>query len=176
MKRFFLQMGVWLCCLLSLLLVGCSAGGTGVVPVTDGITGYAVIDYRELSVEGQMTCLDNGKLLLEFARPETLSGIVLSWDGQQMAMELAGVTVELQEKAVPEGALIKNMLQVLKAPHREGVLSETGSTYTGAIGEMSYTLICDPDTGLPQSLSVPENELRASFTEMKRLPSSGKTE
>ena len=172
MKRYLLQTGVWLSCLSMFLLMGCSVGSARVMPVTDGITGYAVIDYRELSVEGKVTCLDNGKLMLEFTRPESLGGIVLSWDGQQLAMELAGVTVQLQEKAVPESALIKNMLQVLQAPHQEGALSETGSTYTGTIGEMSYTLVCDPDTGLPKSLSVPENELHATFTEMTRLPSS----
>ncbi len=175
MKRIWVQTCVWLCCLSLLILVGCSAGSGLVPPVTNGFTCTAAIDYRELSVEGTMTCLDNGKLMLSFTRPDTLSGVTISWDGERMAMELGGVTVHLEESAIPQSALIKNILEVLNASHGDGVLSETGSTHTGQIGDMAYTLVCDATTGLPQSLSIPENELRAVFNNAERLPTTPTT-
>ena len=125
MKRIWAQTCVWLCCFSLLVLVGCSAGSGAVPPVTNGFTCTAAIDYRELSVEGTMTCLDDGKLMLSFTHPDTLSGVTISWDGERMAMELAGVTVHLEESAIPQSALIKSVLEVLNASHGDGVLLST---------------------------------------------------
>ncbi len=175
MKRVLLQVGVWLCCLLMLLLVGCAAGRGEVEPITDGFTCRAIIEYRELSLDTKLICLDSGKLYLTFNAPSSLSGITLAWDGQAMTMELGGISIDIAENKVPESALIKGLMHVLTADADSGTLSKEGYVLTGETEGMAYTLVCDPTTGLPRSLSVPDNELYATFTETTLLPDSNKS-
>ena len=40
---------------------------------------------------------------------------------------------------------------------------------SGEVGGKAYELVCDPDTGAPVSLSMPEEELAAVFTEFTSL-------
>lgn len=171
MKRILLQVSVWLCCLGMLLLMGCAAGKEEMQPVTKGFTCRATIEYRELALDGQLTRLDSGKLQLTFNRPASLNGITIGWDGETMTMELGGVSINIAEDKVPESALIKGLLQVLTTKVADGVASKEGYVFTGEVDGQAYTLVCDTATGLPRSLSVPENELHASFTETSLLTS-----
>ena len=169
MKRIFRQVSVWLCCLCLLLLVGCASGKEEVQPVTKGFTCRMAIEYREMELDGQLTRFDNGKLQLAFDRPLSLSGITIGWDGENMTMELGGVSINVAEDKIPEGALVKGLLQVLAAEAVDGVESKEGYVFAGKVDGQAYTLVCDPTTGLPRSLSVPDNELHANFTEASLL-------
>ncbi len=171
MKQILRQVSIWLCCLSLLLLVGCAVGKKEVQPVTRGFTCRTAIEYRELELDGQLTCFDNGKLQLAFSRPLSLSGITIAWDGENMTMELGGVSIRVAEEKIPESALVKGLLQVLTAEAAAGVVSKEGYVFTGEVDGQAYTLVCDATTGLPRSLSVPENELHASFTETSLLTS-----
>ncbi len=168
MKRVLLQAGVWLCCLLMLLTVGCAAEKE-VQPVTDGFSCRADVTYRELALQGVLTRPGNGNLQFAFQEPASLSGIILGWDGQAMTMELGGVSIDIAEEQVPQSALIKCLLQVLASDVSDGVLLQEGYTVSGEVQGTAYTLVCDPSTGLPLSLEVPENELYATFTDAARL-------
>lgn len=176
MKRILYQMSIWLCCLGMLLLVGCATDREEMQPVTKGFTCRARIEYRELELDGQLTCLDDGKLQFTFSQPVSLNGITIGWDGENMTMELGGVSINIAEDKVPESALIKSLLQVLTADAVDGVASKEGYVFTGQVEGLAYTLVCDTATGLPRSLSVPENELHASFTETSLLTSEDTAE
>ena len=170
MKRVLLQLSVWMCCALMLVgLVGCTVTREGVQPVTSGFTCLTEISYRELELGGQLTRYDDGKMVLTFAEPASLSGLSVGWDGQNMTMELAGMSIAIEESKVPQSALIKGLLHVLSADLTDGEREDDVYVITGTVDSMEYTLTCDAATGLPRSLSMPENELEARFLQARVL-------
>ena len=152
----------------ALLLAGCGAPQTA-SPVTDGFTCRAAMQYREMAVEGELTCTTDGGASLSFTLPKSLQGITLGWDGGAMTMELGGMSLAVPPDKVPESALIRCLLSVLTAPHPTGTLTDEGYVMEGEAEGVAYTLVCDPTSGLPLSLTVPDQELEAVFTDMTRL-------
>lgn len=152
--------------LLISLLSGCTRNhpDNAVSPVTNGFTCEAVIRYHELELQGQLSRHSDGKLLMAFTAPKSLNGIALGWDGTHMTMELGGMSVDVPTEKVPQGALIQRLLQVLCATHTNGTVTDEGYVVAGEIEGQPYTLVCNPDTGLPCSLSLPEEELDAVFS------------
>ncbi len=150
-----------------LMLVGCGAPQT-TTPVTDGFTCHAAIQYREMAVEGTLASTQDGKLTLAFSLPKSLQGVTLGFDGTEMTMELGGMSLTLPTEKVPESALIRCLLGVLTAAHPKGSVTEEGYVISGEAEGKAYALVCDPTSGLPLSLSVPEEELEAVFTDMTR--------
>lgn len=155
----------------ALCLTGCAAGGKNshAQPVTADFSCEAEIRYRELELEAKLTRLTDGKLILGFVKPHSLSGITLGWDGTDMTMELGGMSLFLAADKVPESALIRCLLRVLAASHPAGTETPEGYAITGEAEGLAYVLVCDPQTGLPRSLTVPEEELTATFTDAARL-------
>ncbi len=152
----------------ALLLTGCGAPQSA-PPVTDGFTCRAAMQYREMAVEGELTCTTDGGATLSFILPKSLQGITLGWDGGAMTMELGGMSLAVPPEKVPESALIRSLLAVLTASHPTGTLTDGGYVIEGEAEGVSYTLVCDPTSGLPLSLTVPDQELEAVFTDMTRL-------
>ena len=146
---------------------GCGDAVPKVQPKTDGFSCQAAIHYRELELVAQLTRQTDGKLETTFSLPKSLSGITLGWDGTEMTMTLGGVTMALPTEKVPESALIRCLLDILAAEHAEGIKTEEGYVINGEAQGKAYVLVCDPDTGLPKSLSMPEEELSAVFTAVK---------
>ena len=153
------------------LLCGCARThpDNAAAPVTNGFTCQASIHYHELELQGQLSRQTDGKLLMAFTAPKSLTGITLGWDGNHMTMELGGMGVAVPTEKVPQGALIQRLLQVLCAPHTNGTVTDEGYVVTGEIDGQPYTFVCDPDTGLPRSLSLPEEELEAVFSQASLL-------
>ena len=138
-------------------------------PVTDGFTCAVEIDYRQLSLKGQLSRMADGRLLATFSEPSSLSGVAISWDGEDMAMEIGGLSVPVSADNVPQGALVKSLLTVLTAELTDGETTQDGVTYTGDVDGKTYTVVCDRDTGFMRSVSVPEDELEVTFFDMALL-------
>lgn len=166
MKQWVLRLAAVLCA--ALLLTGCGTPPP-TPPVTDGFTCHTMLQYREMTVEGTLVCCSDGGASLAFELPKSLQGVTLGWDGSGMRMQLGGMSVSVPEEKVPEGALIRRLLAVLTASHPGGSLTEEGYIINGEVEGVAYTLVCDPATGLPLSLSVPQEELEAVFTDTTRI-------
>lgn len=148
--------------------VGCG-GTSSTTPVTDGFTCRTAIQYREMAVEGDLTCSEAGQMTMTFTLPKSLQGITLGWDGTAMSMELGDMRMDLPTDKVPQGALIRCLLQVLTAAHPDGTVTDEGYVVSGETEGVAYALVCDPTSGLPRSLSVPQEELEATFTDVTYL-------
>ena len=166
MKRWVIPLTVWLVAVC--LIAGCGTPSSA-PPVTDGFTCHAAMQYREMAVEGELTCTTDGGATLSFILPKSLQGVTLGWDGDAMTMELGGMSLTVPPEKVPESALIRCLLAALTASHPEGSLTDSGYVIEGEAEGVAYTLVCDPTSGLPLSLSVPDEELEAVFTDMTRL-------
>ena len=165
MKRWILSVVAALA--VSLLTAGCGIGhpNNTAKPVTDGFTCRTEIQYHELELQAQLSRQDDGKLLLAFSLPKSLNGVVLGWNGSAMTMELGGMSVAVPTERVPQGALVQRLLQVLSATPSAGSVTDEGYVMTGQVDGDAFTLVCDPQTGLPRSLSLPSEELQADFFE-----------
>ncbi len=169
MKRWIISMVAALA--LCGMLAGCRAGhpNNTAHPVTDGFTCRTEIQYHELELHAQLSRQTDGKLLLAFSLPKSLDGVVLGWNGRAMTMELGGMSVTVPTERVPQGALIQRLLQVLSATPSAGTVTDEGYVMNGDIDGEAYTLVCDPQTGLPRSLSLPSEELEVAFSDCTLL-------
>ena len=162
--------GILTAVLCAAMLVGCAKRrGDAATPVTAGFTCEVGIDYRGMTLKGQLSRTQDGRLLVTLFEPPSLSGMAISWDGKEMAMELGGVRVPVNAANVPQGALMKSLLTVLTAAPSAGELTDEGYVVQGEIDGKAYTVVCAPDTGLIRSLSVPDDELAVTFGETALL-------
>lgn len=82
-----------------LLLTSCSPGAAGhTAPTFTGFSCKADIAYRDMTVKGRLSRVSAGTLTLEIEEPATLSGMKLSWDGEQVRVNMLGLSVELDRR------------------------------------------------------------------------------
>lgn len=154
--------------LMGLSLLGCGKKETPTLP-KDGFTCQVSVQYKEMLVEGRLTCADDGSLSLACTQPKSLKSVTFGWDGGGMTVGLGEMQVAIPAETAPQGALIACLAQVLAADHGEGTVTDAGYLIEGQAGDMAYTLVCDPETGLPVSLTVPQEELSAAFDQVTLL-------
>ena len=154
-----------------LLLVGCGDAAPA-SPITDGFSCHAAVTYREMDIEGDLTCGKDGTVELSFDQPKSLYGITLRWDGKEMKMALGEMSLAVPAEKVPQSALLCCLAQVLAADHGGGTNTDDGYVIAGEVDGKTYELVCASDSGTPIALSMPEEELTATFTEFKTLEST----
>ena len=166
MKRFF---GILLVVSILLCLCGCGKKTT-IEPITDGFTAQATIRYKEMDVKGQFSCSSDGRVTMVFTEPKSLDGVTLGWTGTQMQMQLGGMSIAVKEDSMPDGGLIRCLVQVLShVESKKGKQDGTDYVISGTAEDKAYTLVCNAETGLPKSLSVPDEDLTAEFTQVTKL-------
>ena len=165
MKRWI---ALLLSALLSLSLTACGDKEPPPLP-EEGFACQTTVQYKEMTVEGKLTCTKDGKLTLACTLPKSLYGVTLGYDDTGMTMGLGKMQMAIPAESVPQSALIGCLAGVLTARHSGGELTDEGYVYAGQIEGVDYTLVCDPVTGLPVSLSVPSEELTAVFTDGQTL-------
>ena len=162
----------WVALVLS-VLIGCSLIGCGEEkPPTlpkEGFTCQTTVQYKEMTVEGELTCYNDGQMALKCTLPKSLYGVTLGYDGSGMTMGLGEMQVAIPEEKVPQSALIGCLARVLTAEHADGEMTDEGYVFTGSAEGVAYTLVCDPSTGFPVSLTIPDETLTAVFTEATAL-------
>ena len=167
MKRVYGRLAAVLAALLC--LCGCGTKST-IQPITDGFTAQATIRYKEMDVAGQFSCSADGRVNMVFSLPKSLDGVTLGWNGSEMQMRLGGMTITVAEDSMPDGGLIRCLTRVLAAVEPEGGKKE-GERYVidGNADGTLYTLVCDAESGLPLSLSVPDERLEVTFSDVTML-------
>ena len=167
MKRFFGRLAAITAALLC--LCGCGKKST-IQPITDGFTARATIQYKGMDVAGQFSCSNDGRVTMVFAQPKSLDGVTLGWNGNEMQMRLGGMTITVAEDSMPDGGLIRCLTRVLSTVEPKAG-KQNGADYviSGEAEDTAYTLVCDAETGLPKSLSVPDEQLEATFSQVTVL-------
>ena len=153
---------------LMLSVVGCKMDKPAET-VTDGFSCRVAAAYREMNVEGDLRCAEDGDLSLTFTLPKSLQGVTLGWDGEEIALSLGGMQMDVPADMVPQSALIRTLSRVLAAPHGAGSDTDHGYVVQGQVEEADYTITFDSDSGLPMSLSVPSEELEVTFADARRI-------
>ena len=109
---------------------------------------------------------------MSLSQPDELNGLVMTWDGQTVTLEMLGLQWSLDPEKVPRAALGKRVLQTLDAvvyTTTDGVLTEDGrlKTVGDADTGVPYTLYSDPESGALLSLEIPSEELYLVFSDFK---------
>ena len=152
-----------------LCLCGCGQKGN-IQPITDGFTAQATIRYKEMDVQGQFSCSSDGRVPMVFTEPKSLDGVTLGWTGEQMQMQLGGMSIAVKEDSMPDGGLIRCLVQVLSnVGSKKGKQDGANYVISGKAEDKAYTLVCDANTGLPKSLSVPTENLTVEFSQVTVL-------
>lgn len=157
----------WITAILLMGMTGCSPQKAA-PPVTTDFTCAIRATYGDMAVAGTLTRQTAGTLQLAFTEPDTLDGLTVSWDGELVTLEMLGMTFDVDPGAVPESALGNELIAVMDAAMRskmEGVVENDRQTFEGSGENGAYTLVCDRETGHPLSLSVPQLDLYAEFSD-----------
>lgn len=155
------------CVLAVCMLGGCGAAANETKePVTDGFSCTAQITYGEMELTARLRRTAAEAFTVAFESPKSLNGVTVGLSGTDMTLELGGMKVAVPTERVPQRALILCLARVLEATHPTGQRTEDGYVIEGEAEGESYTLVCDPDSGLPRSLSVPSQELTVTFTDV----------
>lgn len=142
---------------------------TATPPITDGFTCDVAISYHQTQFKGTLSRTADGGLSIGFTEPPTLSGMTVNWDGKEMMLQLGSMKVPVNAQVVPQGALIKRLLSVLTVRTEGGQLTEQGYTVSGDVDGLSYTVMYDAESGFIRSMSVPNENLEVTFSDVTRM-------
>ena len=162
---------VWCCCGWLIWLTGCQAvTDENAAPVTTGFSCEAAIRYKDMDITGLLTRSGAGTLSLEFLSPDTLKGIVATWDGEKVTASLYGMSIDLPPDTLPASALGSALTEALDAAFlapEQGQLTEEGFRWEGVGPNGTMVLLTDPEDGSLRSLSLPQIPLTVSFSRFK---------
>lgn len=139
--------------LVILFLCACGEKKISVTPVTSGISFTAELTYYNECFEADVTVAKNGETDMEITSPDTIKGLVLHFNGEEITAKYAGLEYKADFKSLPEGACCARLYEILKDTFNEDatVNSEENSYYIMRDSkDISYKLYLGA-TGLPIS-------------------------
>ena len=136
-----------------LFLCACGEKKIAVTPVTSGISFTAELTYYNECFEADVTVAKNSETDMEMTSPDTIKGLVLHFNGEEITAKYAGLEYRADFKSLPEGACCARLYEILKDTFNEDVTvnSEENSYYIMRDSkDISYKLYLGA-TGLPIS-------------------------
>ena len=155
------RIGVVWCAVVCLWLSLTACAKPPVTPVADGFRCRVSLDYGGAVYEATLDRLDASQAMLTIAKPETLKGLTMTWNGQEVSMTYAGMTMSLEEASLPVSAAVKLLCRTLDACRDQ---AEARSVCEGTIEGIPYTVTFDDQTGMPLTLSVPSVPIQVVFS------------
>ena len=160
------RLGAVLCVIGMLMLYSCAPPAAS--PVTTDFTCRFTAEYDGLSIDGTIERTAEKTLTVTFDHPDTLSGVTLILDGEQVRMRVFGIETALPQSYLPQrafGTVINSALDDAVKKAASGDVKENHFTLSGTAEGYAYTLRCDAKSGLPLQLEVPELPLSVTFTD-----------
>ncbi len=150
-------------------MVGCGKNTVAVQPVTSGFSCDVSADVQGMTVKGTLSRETTGQLCMQVTEPPSLRDVMVEWDGTTMTMQLGGVSIPVEAAHVPQGALVKQVLAVLTAAPSKTTATDEGTVVDGVVDGKPFSIVCDSDTGLIRSLSIPQDDLTVTFDNTKTI-------
>ena len=148
-----------------LFLFGCSSGGKTLEPKDLNFI---------FSCRADATC-PSGEFICEFCRSgqedatvEILSGngkgLKWYWNGSNFTATYCGLSAQSGTCALPDDSFPALLVAILDCAEKPGALAADGqNTFSGSLKGCEFQLTANGKTGIPETLSVPDRELKVSF-------------
>ncbi|MDD2361815.1 MAG: hypothetical protein PHH84_02480 [Oscillospiraceae bacterium] len=160
--------------LLSLLLIlpSCSKKASSEQPIMIGFSCNIEAKYDEMNIKGYLTRSAAGTLRFDIDEPETLNGLSMQWDGNEISIKLNGISFNVEPDNIPQSALGKCILGALDSAlgvRDAGELTDEGLLTKGVSSAGEFEIISDPATGSLLNLKMPSVKLEAKFSDFKLI-------
>lgn len=149
--------------LMILSAASCAQKRSDIQPLTSGITFNCEITYYNECYEASADISDDGVMTCEITSPDTLKGLKLIFNGDDMTAEYRGLEYKNDISSLPQGTAFTNLYRILRAAAKSEVVFENDNyCINGKTEDISFRLILGA-TGLPISAEVPDSGFRISF-------------
>lgn len=159
--------------LTAVCITACSVGGMDNTSKENGLNtsfqAAVTITLENLTAEGTIKRFGDGMWEAEFASPNTLSGVKLSFDGGNVNASYKGLNFSVPQSALPVKSMLLNLISAvddlakneeLTGTDKDGKLEISGSLEGG-----EYILTVD-ENGKISSFEMPNNKLNITFTDV----------
>ena len=173
MNIFKVSAGIIICSVLTAFSVSCAVPESdesfSVSDLQDSFSCNAVINYGELKAESYVKQYSKGIWENEFISPDTVSGVKLSFNNDDVNASYKGLAFSVPKSAMPFQSMLICMIEAvdsiysltdLPCTEQEGVICCNGTLEQG-----DYTICFDSKTGYIQSFEMPNMKLMIEFSE-----------
>lgn len=130
-------------------------------------TCSADILYSNFSASCDLCFKNTASATLEFTAPETVKGLVLSFDGEKMTADFSGITFLVEGDTASIAKLLFETISASKT--RRAKKSDTKNEINLTLNGYEFNLTFDKKSGKPLKLSIPSQKFEASFYDFKIL-------
>ncbi len=120
----------------------------------------AAIEIGEDAEEARVDCSGAG-IVIDYLSPSALEGMTYTFLNGQATIAFR----ELPEQTVRASAVDTSSAGLIACAFEDAVLQSSGGTIRGVTPGGSYTLRLNRETGLPESLEVPDRDFSCTFTQ-----------
>lgn len=130
------------------------------------------VSLDKLNADGTITRFSDGNWEAEFDSPNTLSGVKLSFEGNNVSASYKGLNFSVPRSAIPVKAMLTNLISAVDTAAREeelqGSESEGLLNITGSLDGGDYTLSVDSNGNI-HTFEMPNNLLKIAFSDVNSV-------
>lgn len=130
------------------------------------------ISLDKLNADGTITRLSDGNWEAEFESPNTLSGVKLSFEGNNVTASYKGLNFSVPRSAIPVKAMLTNLISAVDSAAREEELQGTENegllNINGSLDGGDYTLSVDSNGNI-HTFEMPNNLLKIAFSDVNSV-------
>ncbi|MBZ4670615.1 MAG: hypothetical protein JG769_919 [Oscillospiraceae bacterium] len=156
------------------MLCSCKGEKTSATPDLNKLfTGTASIACGDFTAEATINRLGNGMWDVEFTSPKTLSGVKLSFNGDEITASYLGLKFTVPKDTAP----VKGVLRMLfDAVDKTSEKADTVCTQKdgqmildGEINSEKFKIIFNKETGALSAFEVPDKDLKIEFSSYSEI-------
>lgn len=130
------------------------------------------ISLDKLNADGTITRLSDGNWEAEFDSPNTLSGVKLCFEGNNVTASYKGLNFSVPRSAIPVKAMLINLISAVDTAAREEELQGTENegllNINGSLDGGDYTLSVDANGNI-HTFEMPNNLLKIAFSDVNSV-------
>ncbi len=139
--------------------------------IQDTFSCTASVKYGEYESDTMIKRYGKGMWENEFLSPDTLAGVKLVFDNDEITASYKGLEFSVPKSAMPYQAMLVCMTEAVDSVYdsdeivcfeKDGMLC-----YEGKLEQGDYTINFDAETGFIKSFDMPNMELTVEFTDCK---------
>lgn len=158
------------------IFTSCSAvglkNGTSPNGLDETFSAEVEITLDEMTAQGKLCRYGNDMWDIEFSSPNTISGVLLSFEGGNAEASYKGLSFSVPQSALPIKSMMSNLISaadtLAKSEQLEGNEKDGNLEINGRLESGDYTLTVDK-SGNIMRFEMPNNKLTMNFSEVTEI-------